>query len=354
MSTAQYAYLHARVSLLAGRLLDQRQIEALIDQPDAPVPVPQRDTTPDTDTSHKTLQQYAGDLDQNNVTILLREMAILIRPLSGPAQDMLSYWAHRFELSNLKVIIRGKMTGQPQQSIEKKLLDMGGFTRLPTAELLQSDSPAELLRRLEKTPYADIARQARRMLERGEAMFALDAAIDRRYFAGLSRRSSSIGDRPGQILRAVVGSVIDRVNLVWLLRYRFAYNLPPAQAYYLLIPASRRLDSQQLQQLAQSASFEEAIANLPRPYDALLEGVRNITEATLRLEFETWRIAESALRHSAFNTARALAYMILRERDLRRLRAIVRGRNLHAPPDLIRAALGLPLPEGMEPRLDTV
>ncbi len=357
MSTAQYAYLHARVSLLAGKLLGQEQIQTLIGQSGTPIPVPQEGavTANLTDTAiDAAALQYAGDLDQNNVTILLRELAVLIRPLSGASRDLLGYWAHRFELSNLKAIIRGKMAGQPQQTIENQLLDMGGFTRLPTAELLQSDSPAELLRRLEQTPYADIARQARRLLEQGEALFALDAAIDRRYYAGLSRRGNEIGNRAGQILRSVIGSVIDRVNLVWLLRYRFAYNLPPAQAYYLLIPASQRLSSQQLQQLAQSATFEDAIANLPRPYDRLLEGARNTTEVTLRLEFETWRISQSALRHSSFNAARALAYMVLRERDLRRLRAIVRGRNLKAPPDLIRAALGLPLPEGAEPKLDEV
>lgn len=347
MNTAQHAYLHARVSLFSQKLLRPEQIQALIDQPGAE---PQTSNTTDYPAG-SIVGQYTGDLDQSNVTILLRELAVLIRPLSGAARDLLGYWAHRFELSNLKAIIRGKMTALPQAAIEKQLLDMGGFTRLPTAELLQSDSPAELLRRLEQTPYADIARQARRLLEQGEALFALDAAIDRRYFAGLARRGNEIGNRPGQILCTVIGSIIDRVNLVWLLRYRFAYELPPAQAYYLLIPASQRLSSQQLQQLAQSATFADAIANLPRPYDSLLQGVRNSTEATLRLEFETWRIAENALRHSSFNVARALAYMVLRERDLRRLRAIVRGHNLRVPPDMIRVALGLPLPEGEQPEL---
>lgn len=346
MSVAQQAYLHARVSLYAEKLLAPDQVQMLIDRSSTTVPVAPSISDLSTDT---ITSKYAGDLDQNNVTILLRELAVLIRPLSGPSRDLLGYWAHRFELSNLKAIIRGKMSGQPRHAIEKQLLDMGGFTRLPTAELLQSDSPAELLLRLEQTPYADIARQARRLLERGEALFALDAAIDRRYFAGLSRRGNEIGNRAGQILRAVIGSIIDRVNLVWLLRYRFAYNLPPAQAYYLLIPASQRLSPQQLQHLAQSATFEDAIANLPAPYDSLLAGVRNTTEATLRLEFETWRISENALHHSSFNSARALAYMVLRERDLRRLRAIVRGHNLQLPPDMIRTALGLATPEGEEP-----
>lgn len=349
MSAAGFAYLNTRVSLFAGNLLDLQQLQALINQPTGQPAHGDTLTEPGSDA---VAARYSGDLDQNNVTILLRELAVLIRPLSDVSRDLLGYWAHRFELSNLKAIIRGKMSGQPQNVIEQQLLDMGNFTRLPTAELLQSDSPAELLRRLEYTPYADIAFQARHMLEQGEALFALDAAIDRRYYAGLARRGAGIGSSSGQLLRSLIGSIIDRVNLVWLLRYRFAYNLPPAQAYYLLIPASHRLGAPQLQQLAQRTSFDDAVGNLPRPYDALLAGTRNNTEVTLRLEFETWRIASNALYHSSFNVARALAYMVLRERDLRRMRAIIRGRNLRVAPDMIRAALGLPLPEGAEATLE--
>ena len=333
MSAAQYAYLHTRVSLYAGQLLGLDQLDALIDRPydeDA------RDAAQPDATA-----QYTGDLDQSNVTILLRELSVLIRPLSGSSRELLGYWAHRFELGNLKTIIRGKMANQPQQAIEEQLQDMGTFTSLPIAELLQSDSPAELLRRLEQTPYAEIARQARHLLEQGEALFALDAALDRRYFAGLARRGATIDDSSGQFLRSIVGSIIDRVNLVWLLRYRYAYNLPPAQAYYLLIPASHRLQPQQLQQLAQCASFEDAIGSLPAPFDRILAGARNTTEVTLKLEQESWRIAANALNHSSFNVARALAYMMLRERDLRRLRAIVRGRDMRMGAPMIRGALGL-------------
>lgn len=333
MSAAHYAYLHARVSAYAARLIAPEQLDALIDRPYG-------DEVPDS-ASTGVPAQYAGDLDQHNVNILLGELAVLIRPLSGAPRELMNYWAHRFELGNLKTIIRGKMANQPQQAIEEQLQDMGTFTSLPIAALLQSDTPAELLRRLEQTPYADIAHQARHLLEQGEALFALDAALDRRYFEGLARRGMAIGETSGQLLRAIIGSIIDRVNLVWLLRYRYAYNLPPAQAYYLLIPASHRLQPQQLQQLAQYSSFEEAIAGLPAPFDRLLAGVSNTTEVTLKLEQESWRIATHALRHSSFNAARALAYMMLRERDLRRLRAIVRGRNMHMEPAVIRNALGL-------------
>lgn len=336
MSSAQYAYQHTRVSIYAGQLLGLDQLNALIDRP------PDKDSlTLDVAPSNATGNHYADELDQGNVTILLKELSVLIRPLSGAPRELLSYWAHRFELGNLKTIIRGKMTDQPQQAIEEQLQDMGTFTSLPVTELLQCDTPAELLRRLEQTPYAEISRQMRHLLEQGEALFALDAALDRRYFAGLARRGSEIGSTSGQLLRVIIGSVIDCVNLVWLLRYRYAYNLPPAQAYYLLIPATQRLTAQQLQYLAQCATFDDAIASLPSPFDRMLAGARNNTEVTLKLEQETWRLAGNALNYSSFNVARALAYMILRERDLRWLRAVVRGRNMRMGAPVIRTALGL-------------
>ena len=336
MSAAQYAYLHTRISLFAGRLLGIDQLDALIDRPYEEDP---RNTAHLNGTNGAA--QYTGDLDQNNMTMLLGELAVLIRPLSGAPRELLGYWAHRFELGNLKAIIRGKMANQPRSLIEGQLQNMGEFTSLPIDALLQSDTPAEMLRRLEQTPYVDIARQARHLLEQGEALFALDAALDRRYFAGLARRSTTADNSSKQFLRELVGSIIDRVNLVWLLRYRFAYNLTPAQAYYLLIPASERLRPQQMQQLAQCASFEEAIGSLPRPFDRILAGARNTTEVTLKLEQESWRIATKILRHSSFNVARSLAYMMLRERDLRRLRAIVCGRSMRMDASAIRSALGL-------------
>jgi V/A-type H+-transporting ATPase subunit C len=96
-----------------------------------------------------------------------------------------------------------------------------------------------------------------------------------------------------------------------------------------------------MQQLVQCASFEEAIASLSSPFDRIVAGAGNTTEVTLLLEQENWRIATNILRHSSFNIARALAYMMLRERDLRRIRAIASGRSMNMEPAAIRSALGL-------------
>jgi V/A-type H+-transporting ATPase subunit C len=337
-AAARYAYLHTRVSLFVPRLLDEDQLNHWIEQ-DAKVDAALFEHAAITTLGASDLNTTA--IEQCLVDVLINETAILTRPLAGQARGLLAYWAHRLELSNLKTIIRGKMTGQAPALIREQLVDMGVFTTLPVDHLLQSEDIGELLRRLEQTPYVDIARQGRRMLEHQRDPFALDAALDRRYFAGLVTRADATDPVHNYTLRRLVGSIVDRVNLVWLLRYRVAYDLPPSQAYYLLIPAGDRLTSSRLLTLAQMGSQAEVLNALPPPFDTILRGAQSTLEVTLRLERQTWKVAAAIVHRSAFNLARALAYLVLRERDLRRIRAIFRGKRLNMSEPLIRNATGL-------------
>lgn len=342
-SLARYAYLRTRVSLMAGRLLPQDRLDALI-----------QETAGDSESIQQAARRLGLDpadpattgstLEQRLVSAFLNDFVILVRPLHGAARDLLLYWARRVELSNLKAIITGKLAGQPAPAIRRELLDMGPFSALPVEDLLRSEDMAELLRRLDTTPYSDIARQARRVFEEQHDAFALDAAIDRRYFAGLFRRARALREAGAAEIRHLVGTLVDRTNLVWLLRYRYAYNLGPAQSYYLLIPDTYRLSGSQLMALAQLPSLEQVIARLPEPYGPWLRGAANSFDVVRILDAETWRFAETQVRRNAPGLAAAFAYLLLRERDLRQMRAIVKGKRLQFDAELIRAATGIAEP----------
>ncbi|BAU48723.1 V-type ATP synthase subunit C [Sulfurifustis variabilis] len=335
-AVARYAYLHSRVSALSERLLSDPDVEALI-----AVPPGQEGEI----LALKGMQAMAAggtppSLEQRLIVVLVADFAVLARALAGRPRDFLVYWAYRFELSNLKTILRGRMTGQPTEAIRQELVE-APFARLPIDELLRTEDVAELLRRLESTPFHDIAREARRIYEERHDLFALDSAVDRRYFAGLSREARAAEGREGNALKALVGDIVDRLNLLWLLRFRFAYGLPAAETYYLLIPATYRLSARTLADLAQLGSMEEVLARLPEPLAALLAGSRDVPETTRRLERHAWAHAERVLRYSSFNLARVFAYLVLRERDLRRVRAVLKGKQLRMPPGIVRTAAAL-------------
>jgi V/A-type H+-transporting ATPase subunit C len=137
----------------------------------------------------------------------------------------------------------------------------------------------------------------------------------------------------------MVDTLIDRVNLVWLLRFRVAYGLSPAEAYYLLIPAGRLLTPARLLQLAESAEVGEVVERLPTPMQRMLVGSNTISEVHRVLKNAALEQAREIVEQTRFNFARAFAYLQIREHDLRRFASILKGRALQLDPMQIGAAV---------------
>lgn len=339
MSAARYAYFNTRVSLLAAGLFGPQVLEALIDQPHAPF---------DPVTGIGGLDAFmtqegvsSAPVEQALVTTILGEFQVLLRPLRGADRRFLHFCTHWFELGNLKALLRGRLSGLGDRDIRDYLTDTSPFVSLPIEELLRSEDPAEMLRRLEATHYSDIARQARQTYEERKDPFFLDASIDRRYFVALHHRANELGNSQRAPVQKLVGCMIDRFNLLWLLRYRLSYNISPAETYYLLIPVGHALTSELLTELVQMGSLGEVLAALPDPLGPVFTGVETLTEVENRMEQRTRAVMASALADLQHPLARAFAYGVLREMELRQLLAVVKGRRLGFAPELTRFAASL-------------
>jgi V/A-type H+-transporting ATPase subunit C len=331
------AYLNTRVSLFSGRLWPAEDLAALIQTP--------ADDMAQTLADHGLPQLAAGFDDQDNrsleqriISQVLDDTTILIRPLTGAQRDFLIYWTERFEVSNVKTLLRGKMTGERPIAVLNRLTPMGAFGRLDVQDLAHAEDVSELLRRLEAGPYSGIARQARRAFEESHDPFILDAALDRGYYEGLARRAQTLETSSGASFRRLIGPLIDRINLVWLLRYRFNYNLPPAQVYFLLVSSHYSLPSSRLRELAALGSLEAVLEALPESLRNQIQGANTIPCVFARMERAAAENAGKVLHSGAPAIARAFAYLLLRERDLRSVRSVLRGRLLGLPTDDIRLA----------------
>ncbi len=279
-------------------------------------------------------------MEQSIILNQLADIVILLRA-AGDARKFLLYWVLRFEITNLKAIIRARMSGIPPSEIRHELIDMGFLASLPIDELLRTEDVGELLRRLETTRYADIVRFARSAFETQHRLFELDAALDRRFYQGLVGLAGQLESELGKAFHDLVGLMIDRINLVWLLRFRFVYKLPPSQVYYLLIPSRYRLSSSVLMELAVLERFEQVLAALPQPYRNWLEEAENINEVQATMESRFALSARKVLHSPAHGLSRAFSYLVLREQDMRRVRSVLKGRSIGLHADTIRQALGL-------------
>jgi V/A-type H+/Na+-transporting ATPase subunit C len=338
------AYLNTRVSLFSGRLWRREQFHSLLRAKEVDIPQALRDGG---------LPELGGivpgndqrSLEQSVIARLLEETIVLLRPLTGSERAFIIYWTERFEVTNIKTLLRGKMSGERPATLLNRLTPMGVFGRINDQELAHAEDVSELLRHLEAGPYAGIVRHARRALEQSYDPFILDAALDRGYYEGLVHRAQPLENSAGASFRRLMGPLIDRVNLVWMLRYRFNYGLPPAQVYFLLVASRYSLPSARLRELAALPGLEAVLDNLPEPLRILLQDAPGIPEVFARMEQDAAETAVKLLHSGAPAIARAFAYLILRERDLRSVRAVLRGRKLGLPTEDIRFAMDL-LPAG--------
>lgn len=334
----QAAYLNTRVGLFKARLWPEAEVSGLVDAAD--------EALPGLLAGHG-LGLLAGgfadddprSLEARIVAILLDETRILLRPLTGLARQFLLYWIERFEVSNVKSLIRAKMAGEGAAATAGRLLDLGAFTRLDAEALMRAEDVAELMRRLERTVYADIVRNARQAFEESHDPFILDATLDRAYYDGLIRRARGV--EAGADFHRLMADLVDRINLVWLLRYRFNYGLPPAQVYYLLLTPGYRLAPSLLRKLVGGEDMAAVLAGLPDELARPLLGAESIPDVAGRLERQAMTQARAVLDRAGEPLARALAYLILRESGLRDLRGVLRGRRMGLPVADIRAAAGV-------------
>lgn len=330
-------YLDARVSLMASRLLREQELPLLAEGSEEE----RAAVLARAGLGHILADLEAGRyLEQSIIRSQLDDILILMRA-AGESRRFLEYWTLRFELSNLKAIIRAKMSATPIAAVRRELIDLGFLASLPVEELLQTEDIGELLRRLETTHYADIVRFARRAFEAQPRLFELDAALDRRYYHGLVELARQQEGELGKPFRTLMEMLIDRINLVWLLRYRFLYQLPSSQVYYLLVPSHHRLSSSLLKELSVLNRLEEVLAALPQPYRDWLAGADSVYRVFTIMEGKAARAAHAVLRSNAQGFARAFAYLILRERDLKQVRAALKGKAIGLDGQTIRQAMGL-------------
>lgn len=281
-------------------------------------------------------------VEQALMQVLTDEVIVLIRSMSPEERGLVLAWARQFALFNLKTLLRGKIRQVDQQEIRENLYDLPPRVRLANEDLFRTENAVELLRCLEGGPLSLIARQAREIYEKRQESFALEAAIDQRYYGDMARRMTRLADSVAQRqMRMLVGSLVDRANILWLLRFRFGYRLSPSETFYQLVPSPHLLHRERLLALVGMDDEVKILAALPEPLRSRLADAGNLMEIQRRLGHYCAGVAWSVLRGGQSGVARALAYLILREFDLRLVFTLFQGRLLKLPEEYVELALGL-------------
>jgi V/A-type H+-transporting ATPase subunit C len=342
MSAAAPAYLNTRVSVMAARLFDSQTIGRLSQMP-LPELAAHFGLAPLLD-EQQSAKTRGRAIEQTLIQVLLAELQVLVRPMNAVERALVLAWGRKYALFNLKTLIRGKLHDLDQHVIRDSLFDLPSFIRLPDEEMLRAENVLELLRQLEAGPLRLIGRQAREIYEQRREPFALEAGIDQCYYLALVRRLMQFHDASLHPLQQLIGAELDRVALMWLLRFRFSYQLSPSETFYQLVPSMRLMHRERLLALVNIETFAGVLAALPPPLDRLRADCRTVIDVQRRMSRYVAHEAVAALRHSPSGVTRALAYLMRREMDLFLLFALIQGRLLNLATEVVDIALELTEP----------
>lgn len=334
---AQYAFLNTQVSILAEQLFTPEQRQQLL--------------KPETEQMESSLQLAGLELDklskpmdsnlleQSLISVLLHEAGILTRSMEAPGKAFINHWIRRFELINLKLLLRSKFTQSHLGDLETRLIDLGNLTAIPVDRLLATEDIGEFLRQLESSPYKAMAIQARQVYQEKQSLFDVESALDSHYYQVLYRRCNGLPREHKQMTLRLLGVLLDQVNLSWLLRLRFSYQLGAPHVYFLLAPGGHNLGMPALLDLAQQETLEQVLQNLPQPLAARLAGATNISSVESSMAELTQNAAQQLLRTTSFNLGRAFAYLYLREQQMKLIHTVIKARLLGLDNELVSSCI---------------
>jgi V/A-type H+-transporting ATPase subunit C len=288
-------------------------------------------------------------VEQELQTYLAQAFRAPLKLMQGQSRTLLDWLWRRFEVANLKTVIRSIASNRPARSIQAALLPLGSGSDLPWDSFSEAQSIPGLLpglrTTLHGTYYARALQPAVARYRREGEHYVLDIALDLAYYRRLLRLLSNLSGRDRRDAERFIDPLIDGYNLLWAFRYRVFFGLSPEEIINYTLQRRLRVDAAMVRRIAMGLSLQEATQEI---WNGRLPGLerledRPVTEALPELELILHRyryeLARHALEGYPFHLGTILAYTVLLESEVQDLIAIVEGKATGLSPEQIRPML---------------
>lgn len=259
----------------------------------------------------------------------------------GPRALVDGLW-RRFEVDNLKTVLRTVGRDAAPARIRASLIPLGPASTLPWEDLTDANSIVAAIDRLGSTRYGRVLGQALERYRREERLFVLEVALDLFYYRYLVQLLNGLSGRDRSEAERFVGTRVSSQNLLWAYRYRVHFGLSPEEILNYTLGGGLRVDAAVVRDIATGAPVYEVVTAI---WDRRLPDLDRLAgrpdaEALSELELIFWRYlyAEAAktLRRYPLHLGVVLAYEVLLESEVRDLVVLVEGTAAGWPPDRLK------------------
>ncbi|AXI25270.1 V-type ATP synthase subunit C [Methanofervidicoccus sp. A16] len=341
IDNAPYAYVNARVRSMESRLLDDHKLNELIE---AGSLVEVVGLLEDTDygkyisTTSKDVYSVEKSLDMH--------LAHIYKTLAEISPDrskkILELFEKRYDVKNIKTILRAKYAGLDGESIFKILIPLGRIPENKLRELCEAKTVEEVVNGLEGTEYGKILSENLSIYEESGNLIPLELALDRYILEGLWKVVGIEGTNE-DIFKEFIGRMIDIENLKIILRCKGERVSSEVILNYLL-GVGYELPPWKLKELAEAESMEGVVSSLEgTEYSNIISGcLEEYEKCKSAYVFERAldnylvEIGKKLSLRQPFGVGPIIGFITSKEMEVKKLKVIIKGKMEGLSPRDIR------------------
>ena len=307
-----------------GRLLPKSEFQTLAESRDLDELIVRIKNTTYADTVSKVTKPYTSEKIESAFRSHLADIHYSISKIGGGSKVLDAFYL-KFIISNLKIILKGRVLGKTQEEIEPKL-------NLHAEELIKQRDVVlkalvakdleETVSSLNTTVFGEDVAKAVTLYNEKKNIQIFDTYFDRILIQQLSESLRISGDKD---LARPVGMIIDFYNLLSILRGKF-WGLDEQQIQDLLVSSTSGAPKDLLARMVAAGSVKDAINELSTtPYKDLIpqaeKEIDAISEFERAFEVTIYKGAKNTFT-KMFSTSTSVGITLLTSYEVRNLSSI--------------------------------
>ena len=344
-----YGYVNARIRGMRSRLLDRNTLEDLIFQPDLDSLIADLEKTSYKEDIIEAKVLYSGVLCieyalRKNFTKTFRKILGFVK--ESEAERYIRIFLHRWDVQNIKTILRGKNIHVTNEEILDCLVPAGELDEVTLTELIKQPDARAVIDMLATwgVVYAKPLTEKYRDFIDKEDLAILECALDKYYY---QEALETVKNRSynNALIRDILTTEIDVVNLKTIFRM-IRDRVEWEQAQEFLIEGGKEFDSDDLHHFMSLHGIGEVLKVLQQtPYQFLADvpeiAIKTQKISVLEKQLEKFLIRKgtNAFLGDPLSVAAIIGYFWSKYNEITNIRIISRCKTVDLPDEQLKEEL---------------
>jgi V/A-type H+/Na+-transporting ATPase subunit C len=324
---------------MRSRLLTSAQLEELLAMPTPASLLQALTSTPYGADLQEALVRYEGvrAIDEALARNFQRTTRTILQFADGRPRTLIEVLLLRWDLANVRAIVRGKHAGRSGDDVVEVLLPAGTLGEVVLKEMAAQPDMRGLAGTLDAVghPFALPLAQGLAEYAASKDLTALELHLDRGYIEeGLQHAGGK--DQDSGVLREIIRFEIDAANVKTALKLSRAGELDTAQRIRYFVPGGASVDENLFLALSSAHTQTQAWDTLRIRHFPVRDVPSDPVTFERQLDLSMARNLAGHYRGNPLGLDIVVGYMAMKAAEIANLRLIARGKFLGLPRELVR------------------